>query len=105
MNYVKEWRSEYKAVPLKRCMQSDVFVGPDGTKTYPDTTRNRIRAAALENLGQPVSIKDIAEICGVSYSYINMRLRGVRPWTAEHKAKINELLKCDVFNNGGNGND
>lgn len=93
----KVWLPEYKNVPAKRCMQVDVVVAADGYRDYPDTIRNRIHAAALENLGQTVSLKDVAELIGRSYAYVNMCLAGKREFKEAEMDAIEGLLGCRIF--------
>lgn len=97
----KVWLPEYRDVPAKRCMQVDVLVDEDGSREYPDTTRNRIHEAALEHLGQTVSLKDIAELIGRSYAYVNMCLAGKREWKDSEMDAIEGLLGCKIFSRNG----
>ena len=97
----KVWLPEYRDVPAKRCMQVDVVVAADGSRDYPDTVRNRIHAAALENLGQTVSLKDIAELIGRSYAYVNMCLAGKREFKDSEMDAVEGLLGCRIFSRNG----
>lgn len=93
----KVWLPEYRDVPAKRCMQVDVIVSADGSREYPDTIRNRIHEAALANLGQTVSLKDVAELIGRSYAYVNMCLAGKREFKEAEMDAIEGLLGCRIF--------
>lgn len=97
MNTKKIWLDEYRTIPSKRCMQVDVIIADDGTRMFPNTVRNRIRLAALEHRGGPISIKDIAEILGVTRSCVYMRLSDKRRWPNTDMRKLEAWLGSKVF--------
>ena len=90
------WMAEYKNVPNKRCMQAVVAVDGAGKEFLPRCTRNRIREAGL-SVGRPVSLTDLARYLGITYQGLNYKVRGLRAWKPEEKAKVNEYIGVKVL--------
>lgn len=95
----KKWvQSEQQMVNNKRCMQADVVTDDEGNITaYADTIRNRIRQAAVAQLGRPISVEDIGEIIGVKGPAVRAKMAGWRHFRADEIEKIEAWLGTKVF--------